>query len=155
MAERVAPEHDDGQALSANARRHANEGRLADAIEWCEKAIAVDKMNPAHRYLLATVQQEQGQSEGAVQSLMRALYLDPNFVLAHFGLANVELARGRRREARRHFANALTALEAHASDEVLPESDGLTAGRLAEIISVVLAGLPVAGDGRSVRGTAV
>lgn len=155
MAERPTPEHEDSQALLVNARRYANEGRLADAIEWCERAIAVDKMNPAHRYLLATVQQEQGQTEAAAQSLMRALYLDPNFVLAHFGLANVELARGRRREARRHFANALSALEAHASDEILPESDGLTAGRLAEIISLVLADLPGVGDGTSMRDTAV
>ncbi|MHB9122085.1 MAG: hypothetical protein ACYC7A_11385, partial [Thermoanaerobaculia bacterium] len=147
----AAPDQDGGHALSATARRYANEGRLADAIEWGERAIAADKMNPAHHYLLATVRQEQGQTEAAAQSLMRALYLDPNFVLAHFGLANVELARGRRREARRHFANALATLRAHAHDEVLPESDGLTAGRLVEIITSVLASLPRADDDSNVR----
>ncbi len=151
IREGPAPNHEDGHALMANARRYANEGRLADAVEWCEKAIAADKMNPAHHYLLATVQQEQGQTEAAAQSLMRALYLDPNFVLAHFGLANIELARGRRSAARRDFANALATLRAHAHDEILPESEGLTAGRLAEIITSVLASLPRAGDDTSVR----
>lgn len=147
----LAPEQESGQALSANARRCANEGKLAEAIEWCERAIATDKMNPAHRYLLATIQQEEGQTEAAAQSLMRALYLDPSFVLAHFGLANMALSLGRQREARRHFANALATLRAHAHDEVLPESDGLTAGRMHEIITSVLASLPRADDDSNVR----
>ncbi len=137
--------------LSATARRFANEGRLADAIEWCEKAIAADKMNAAHHFLLATVRQEQGLAEQAVQSLTRTLYLDPDFALAHFGLANVELSRGRRESARRHFANALETLRTHAQDEILPESDGLTTGRLAEIITSVMDGLPPGRDDHATR----
>jgi chemotaxis protein methyltransferase CheR len=147
----VADDLDGGHALSATARRCANEGRLTDAIEWCEKAIAAHKTNPANHYLLATVRQEQGQPEAAVQSLMRALYLNPSFVLAHFGLANLALSLGRRREARRHFANALATLHAHTPNEILPESEGLTAGRLAEIITSLLASLPRADDDPNVR----
>ncbi len=138
-------EQEDGHRHAENARRCANEGKLAEAMEWCERAIAADKLNPAHRYLLATIQQEEGQTEAAVQSLTRALYLDPAFVLAHFGLANIELTLGRQREARRHFANALAALQTHAREEILPESEGLTAGRLSEIITSVLASQPRAG----------
>lgn len=147
ISEERVPETQDGPSLLANARTCANEGRLADAIEWCKRAIAADKMNPAHHYLLATVLQEQGQSEAAARSLGRALYLDPAFVLAHFGLGNIELSRGQRGEARRHFANALTTLKAHEHHEILPESEGLTAGRMAEIITSVLASLPGADDG--------
>lgn len=151
IGEGAVPKQEEGHALLANARRCANEGRLADAIEWCERAIFADKMNPAHHYLLATVRQEQGKSEAAAQSLMRTLYLDPDFVLAHFGLANMELSLGRRREARRHFANALATLRTLAHHEILPESEGLTAGRLVEIITSVLASLPRAGDAPNVR----
>lgn len=147
----AAPVAEEESALLDHARRCANEGRLADAIEWCEKAIAADKMNPAHHYLLATIRQEQRESDAAAQSLMRALYLDPAFVLAHFGLANIELSRGRHGEARRHFANALATLQAHAREEILPESDGLTTGRLEEIITSVLASLPPAGHGVRMR----
>ena len=128
--------------LARSARVCANEGRLGEASEWCEKAIAADKMNPAHYYLLATVRHEQGQLDAAAQSLTRALYLDAEFALAHFALGNLRLSQGRRREAERHFANALALLRARAQDEVLPESDGLTAGRLAEIIASVLASQP-------------
>ncbi len=127
---------------AARARNCADQGRLAEAAEWCERAIATDKLNAAHHYLLAAVQQENGQIEAALQSLQRAVYLDAGFALAHFALGNMELSRGRYREARRHFANALALLRAGSGDDILPESDGLTVARLIEIIASVLSGLP-------------
>ena len=60
-----------------------------------------------------------------MQTLMRARYLDPDFVLAHFALGNLYLSQSRRREAERHFDNALALLRAHPHDEPLPESEGL------------------------------
>ena len=140
---------DDGHALSSAARSCANEGRLTEAIEWCEKAIAADKLNPAHYYLLGTIQQEQGQAELAQRSLMRALYLDPGFVLAHFALGNGELSQGRPRQAKRHFTNTLAMLQRHPHGELLPESEGLTAERLAEIVTSVLSSLPRAAATRA------
>jgi chemotaxis protein methyltransferase CheR len=130
------------EAPSGMARVCANQGKLADAEQWCERAIAADRLNPANQYLLATIQQELGQNDSAAQSLMRALYIDPDFVLAHFALGNLCLSQSRRREAERHFDNALLLLHAHPHDEPLPESEGLTAGRLAEIIALVRSSLP-------------
>ncbi|GBL45064.1 chemotaxis protein methyltransferase CheR [Sulfuriferula multivorans] len=135
-------EVNDNAAPSRTARACANQGKLTEAAEWCEKAVAADKLNPAHPYLLATIRQEQGHYDLAVQALMRALYLDPDFVLAHFGLGNLRLAQGRHREAERHFRNALALLHRHPRDEPLAESDGLSAGRLVEIITSVLSSLP-------------
>lgn len=126
------------------ARDCANQGRLGEALEWCEQAIAADKLNPAHHYLLATILQEQGQHDTAIQSLMRALYLDPDFVLAHFALGNLHHSQGRYRQAQRHFENVLLLLRRHPPDETLPEADGLTAGRLAEITTALLESLPQA-----------
>ena len=63
-------------------------------------------------------------------------------MLAHFALGNLRLAQGRHREAERHFDNALTLLRACPADALLPESDGLSAGRLVEIIAAVQASLP-------------
>ena len=129
--------HEKLEALCQTARSHANLGELTEAVEWCEKAIAADKLNPAAHYLLATIRQELGQSEIAMQSLIRTLYLDPNFVLAHFALGNLCLSQVRLLEAARHFDNALSLLHAHSYDELLPESGGLTVGRLTEIITSV------------------
>jgi chemotaxis protein methyltransferase CheR len=134
--------HDEREMPRRQARACADEGRLAEAVEWCAKAIAADKMNPAHYYLLATIEQERGQGDAAESSLGRALYLEPDFILAHFALGNLCLAAGRRPQARRHFANALTLLRACPADALLPEADGLSTGRLIEIISAVQASLP-------------
>lgn len=127
---------------SRAARDCANAGRLEEAAEWCRQAIAVDKLDPAHHYLLSAIQQEQGQGDDAAQSLARALYLDPDFVLAHYALGNLRQSQGRLGEAQRHFANALSALQTHPPDAILPESDGLTAGRLGEIIESVRSSMP-------------
>ena len=127
---------------SRMARDCANQGRLDEALEWCRQAISADKLNPAHHYLLATILQEQGQHDDAIQSLMRALYLDPDFVLAHFALGNLHQSQGRYRQAQRHFENTLLLLRQHPPDETLPEADGLTAGRLAEIVTALLESFP-------------
>lgn len=133
---------DDRGLPSRMARSCANQGRLGEALEWCEKALTTDKMNPAHHYLLATILQEQGQHDIAIQSLMRALYLDHDFVLAHFTLGNLHQSQGRYRQAQRHFENVLLLLRRHPPGETLPEADGLTAGRLAEIATALLESLP-------------
>lgn len=131
---------------SIMARNCANQGRLDEALEWCEKAIAADKLNPAHQYLSATILQEQGRHDIAIQSLMRALYLDPDFVLAHFALGNLHQSQERYRQAQRCFTNVLVLLHKHPPDETLPEADGLTAGRLTAIATSLLGSLPQAAE---------
>ncbi len=141
-AQESAPQPDERELPSRMARSCADQGRLSEALEWCERAIAADKLNPAHHYLSATILQEQGQHEIAIQSLIRALYLEPMFVLAHFALGNLHQSQGRYREAQRYFANVLLLLRKRPQDEILPEADGLTAGRLVEIVTSLLESLP-------------
>jgi chemotaxis protein methyltransferase CheR len=124
----------DAKAMGLLARIYANQGCLGDALEWCKKAVAADKLNPGWCYLLATILQEQGKVEEAVTILRRALYLDQNFVLAHFALGNLTRRQGKLKESQRHFDNALSLLSAVRQENILPESEGITAGRLIEII---------------------
>jgi chemotaxis protein methyltransferase CheR len=124
-------------AFSLLARALANLGNLADARAWCDRWIAADKLDPAAHYLLAVVLLEEGDAEQARASLQRALYLRPDFVLAHFGLGNLARGRGKSDESQRHFANALHLLGSYQPNDLLPESDGLTAGRLTETITAM------------------
>jgi len=142
--QKLAAQPDEREIPSLMTRNCANQGRLDEALEWCERAIAADKLNPTHHYLLATILQEQGRHDTAIQSLMRALYLDPDFVLAHFALGNLHQSQGRYRQAQRYFENTLLLLRRHPPEETLPQADGLTAGRLAEIASALLESLPQA-----------
>jgi chemotaxis protein methyltransferase CheR len=125
-------------AVALLARVYANQGKLAEALAWCEKAVAIDKLNPGHHYLRATVLQEQCILDEAIKSFKRALYLDDHFVLAHFALGNLARNSGKYREADKHLENALQLLREHGAAEVLPDSDGITAGRLAEVIASMM-----------------
>lgn len=71
-------------------------------------------------------------------SLRRTLFLDPDFPLAHFALGNIARTQGRRKEAGRHFSNALSLLQRHGDNDLLPHSDGMAAGRLREMIQSIM-----------------
>jgi chemotaxis protein methyltransferase CheR len=115
----------------------ANQGKLEDAFHWCEKAVSADKCDPHLHYLLAIILDEQKRGEEAKASLKRALYLDHDFVLAHFALSNLSLRLGNIAEARKHFSNTKEILSKCNPDEILPESEGITARRLSEMIGAV------------------
>ncbi len=68
---------------------------------------------------------------------MKTLYLDPDLVLAHFALGNLCLSQGKSREAERHLDNALLLLNGYSSNDILPESEGLIAGRLTHFITSI------------------
>jgi chemotaxis protein methyltransferase CheR len=120
------------------ARALANLGKLNEALSCCDQWLAADKLDAAAHYLRATVLQELGEPERARDALQRAIYLRPDIILAHFLLGNLALNMGRHAEAEKHFRNTLQLLNAQPPSEVLPESDGLTASRLTEIVQSFL-----------------
>ena len=119
-------------------RDYTNQGRLNDAIKWCEKAIASDRLNPHYHYLLATILIEQGRVEDAVKSLKKTTYLDNNYVLAYFILGNLMFRSGELKTSRKYFSNAAELLSNYKDEDVIPESEGITAGRLSEIITSIM-----------------
>ncbi len=127
-------EPDDAEFLTLLARCRANQGSLTEAVEWCEKAIAIDRLNPASHFLRAMILQERGATEDAVQSFRSTLYLDQEFVPAHFALGSLARMQGKKVEAARHFQNALSLLSRYRPEEIVREFDGMTAGRLIEVI---------------------
>jgi chemotaxis protein methyltransferase CheR len=130
-------DHSNTQALALLARVCANQGRLTEARQWCERALATDRLNAGMHYLRATILQEQGAVDEAVLALRRALYLDQNFVPAHMAMGTLALRQGRFKEAGKRFETILALLSAHRPDEILPESEGMTVGRLGEIIALL------------------
>ncbi len=112
----------------------ANRGELTEALAWCDRAISGDVLNPTHRFLRAIVAQELGRLDEAKRSLEQALYLDQDFVMAHFALGNLTKRIGRHVLSRKHFRSALRLLQRLEPDAPVPESAGLTASRLTEIM---------------------
>src|SRR3989337_4419028 len=129
--------YDEPQVDALFARTYANQGRMSEAIKWCDKAIAGDRLNPSYYYLLAAILHEEGRLEQAIRFLRKTIYLDHNFVIASFMLGNLKLRVGDNKGAKTCFKNVLGMLSRHDPADVLEGSDGITAGRLAEIIDSI------------------
>jgi chemotaxis protein methyltransferase CheR len=134
----TSPSTINAQGFSLLARAYANQGLLSDAQHWGEQAIHNDQSNPTLQYTLATIFLAQERTSDAIRALREALSLNPNFGLAHFALGNLLQQQQRHEEAGYHLASALAVLQQTQSDEIVPASEGLTAGRLTELINVML-----------------
>ncbi|GAB6179503.1 hypothetical protein JCM14036_08220 [Desulfotomaculum defluvii] len=120
------------------AKTYANLGELTKAEDWCNKAINQDKLDVNLHFLLATILQEQGKIASAIQSLTKTIYLKPEFLLAHFLMANLYNQLGKYQDAKKSFENALNLIDSYKAEEILPESQGITAGRLKLVIETSL-----------------
>jgi chemotaxis protein methyltransferase CheR len=130
----------DPRLLALYARALANQGDLSAALDASERWIERDKLDAAAHYLNAMVLQELGERARSRGALQRAVYLKPEFTLAHFALGNCARAEARHAEAQKHFRNAARLLDDRETDEPVPESEGLSVGRLREIITALTLG---------------
>jgi len=132
----IKREHSNGKpAMFLLAKTKANLSKLKEAEELCERAMQIDKLDPGLYYLMATIMQEQGNDEKAIQLLNRAIYLDRDFVLAFFLLGSLSMKSGNHETGKKSFRNAITSLSRLHPDDALPESDGITVGRFREILN--------------------
>jgi chemotaxis protein methyltransferase CheR len=120
--------------MLAVARTFANQGRLEQGLAACEQAIAVARTNPAAYFLYATICHELGRLDAAVAAFGKVLYLDQDFILAHHALGSLCMQLGKAQGAKRHLAIAHALLSARSRDELVPDSDGMTCGRLLESV---------------------
>lgn len=128
------------EAATLLARCYANENKLDEARRWCETALGFHKLEPRLYYLRGTILQEQGEWDAAAASLRQALYLDHKFLAAHLALGNIMRTLEKIPESQRHFSNALQLLKSLDPDTVLPEIEGMTAGRLVEWVEQLRSG---------------
>ncbi len=134
----------DAPAMLLVARTYANEGNLTAALAWCDRAIASDKMAARAYYLRATILQEQGSLPEALFAFKQTVYAEPQFLLGHFALGNLALHHGKLKESQKHFENVLLLLAQYDAEDIVPESEGLSAGRLREMIISRSAGMGMA-----------
>nr|HNH84421.1 tetratricopeptide repeat protein [Acidobacteriota bacterium] len=125
-------------AMTLCGRICANQGLYDQALEWCQVAIATDKLTTAAYYLLATIYQEQNQIEAAVTALKQALYIEPNFIIAHFTLGVLALGQGWQRDSEKQLRIALLLLATSDPQATVPHSEGMTAGQLTATIQSLL-----------------
>lgn len=122
-----------GNVYALTARTCANMGRLTEADQWCRKAIECDKLNPEYHYLNGLISLERGDENAAVRALKKCLYVDQDFVLAHFTLGNILYNMKNMRDSFRHLNAVLSLLSSYDNETNISVEEGITAGRLKEI----------------------
>ena len=128
----------DSVAMLQQARALADQGCLELARDLCEAVLTLDRLDTTAFLLLATIQHERGAIVEALEALRRAIYLAPHCAPAHFLLGSLLLKQGEYQRGRRSMETIINLLHTVPRDEVVPSSDGLTAGRLLEMAQVSL-----------------
>jgi len=129
-AGRQTPEF--SEIMACKAQSLANSGEIQAAAATIELALDADKINPYYCYLAATIKRELGDFDAALEFYRQALFLEPDFIMAHFSNATL-LKQLHRKGVERHLRNVENLLANLTEDAGLPYSEGLTAGRLLEI----------------------
>ncbi len=121
---------DCAQAYYLLGKIQANGGKWAEARQWCERALELDPLLAEGHFLLSLVYSQEGSVGPALQAMKRVVYLERNAPLGHFGLANLYSELGEGARMRKSLENAARLLEKMPEEEIIPWSDGMTAGRL-------------------------
>ncbi|MGE5680234.1 MAG: hypothetical protein ACM34K_05075, partial [Bacillota bacterium] len=119
---------------------YANLGNIKKAMLWCRQGLDSNRLNSILYLLLCNLLQEEDNIVEAIDAAQKAIYLDPDYVMAHFTLGSIYRRQNNKKEASRHMNSALTILKRMGDNETVEGSEGLSAGRLKDIISSFLSG---------------
>jgi chemotaxis protein methyltransferase CheR len=120
------------------ARDLANQGRLAEALKTCDLWIAARKSDPLGHYIRSVILLEMGHPSQAAASLRTVIYLQSDFVMAHFILGQIAQNSHQHHAAKKHMSNVLNLLSSTPPEQTVPESDGMTAQGLLQAASAIL-----------------
>ncbi len=124
----------DGRPAYLAARLLANQLQLAAAEAQIKLALErAPLLAPAH-YLHGMILQEQGRFEDALTAIRRCVYADSEFVLGQYALAALLDRLGQVARADKVRETVLKLLARYQPGDPLPDGDGLTAGRLLEMV---------------------
>jgi chemotaxis protein methyltransferase CheR len=114
-------------------RNLADGGRIDDALSLCQSLIASHRLEPTYHFYQALLLDQIARHDEALDALQKAIYLDRQYLLAHYYLGLAQAKRGDMEGSRRAFQNVLRLLEGRDPGEELPDADGMTAGDLTEL----------------------
>jgi chemotaxis protein methyltransferase CheR len=122
----------------AEIRTQLDTGQWEAAAECCGRLLTAERMNPVLHFYHALVAQQIGSHRETEAALRRAIYLDRQFVLAHYYLGLVLQRNREAGSAMRSFRNVLDLLKPRDMAEAFADADGLTVGALRQMTEMHL-----------------
>jgi len=116
------------------AKALANLGRSKDALQACNISIRHDPEDKHTYFIQALVYMESRRLEKAELALRRTLYLDRDFVEAHYHMGLLHLLQGKRESGLKSMHNALEIAESADPQRSLHDAAGMNHARMATIL---------------------
>lgn len=126
------------QALLLMAKVEVARGHLRRAQRWAERVIEANKLNVQAHYLLSAIHQGLGSEDKAIDALKKTIYLDKGFIAAHFSLGCLFKKQNKIFMAEKAFKNVVRLMVGRPKDEIVPETNGITYGKLLQVAEMNL-----------------
>lgn len=120
--------------FNAKATALANLGKLDQATECCQKALTFDGTNKHTHFIYAVILLELNQLIEAEAQLRKTLFLDHQFVEAHFQLGLLLLRNKKHDAGIKSLQNALAIAKNKNPTELVSEFHGLDYKQLSDIL---------------------
>lgn len=114
-------------------------GNISATSAHSQSLFEADKLDPVSHFLEAVTQSEQGDTEAALRGLRQVIFLDPDFILAHYLTGVLYQSQGKFQLAQRAWRNALVLLNRQADTELVAHAEGITVGRVKAMIGELAA----------------
>ena len=123
-------------SLRNSIHNKANAREFDEALEFCEKAIKGEPLDALLYYIKSDILHQKGDTQLALKALQQAVFLEPDFVVAHLALYNTLKKLERTEQSNVSFRNVSKLLEKLPSDQLVPHSDGMTSGQILQILKL-------------------
>lgn len=124
--------------LNAKATALANLGRLPESLQVLQQSLVIDSTDKHTYFLYALSLIELNKLHEAEQALRNALFLDYQFVVGHYQLGLLLIRLKQKNAGLKCLRNALTIAKSKLPDLLVADANGLTYGRLTEILNCEL-----------------
>ncbi len=123
--------------LLKRAKELANLGKHEEALKATEQYQKVDKATPESYYTRSMIYLALGQQENAKQELEKLMFLASDHLMGSFHLACLYKSAGKNEAVNRQWKFLKAGLKKLDSDELVPDSDGMSAERLLELVEIM------------------
>lgn len=114
-------------------KSYANSGNYDEGEKKLKKLLTNSNVTPEIYYLYASFLYENNNHIEAELILKKIIYLNHKHILSHLMLAELHQKNEKKHLALKHYQTVINMLEYYKTDEILPESDGMTVGRIKEL----------------------
>lgn len=120
--------------LQHRAKALSNRGESMQAVQLCQRSIKLDPLNHHTYLIMALALLELNRMQEAEAALRKVIYLNRDFIEAHFHLALLQLRLGKVKPGLKSLENALSAAGRTDPERELHHAVGMTVGRFAEVV---------------------